>query len=98
VSIAEQVEGQEALLSVCDHGIGIPAHELSQIFQRFVQAENARAYGIEGVGLGLYLCRTLVERHGGRIWCESVEGEGSTFFIALPVVSPAARAEAIPGV
>lgn len=90
VTIAEDIERQEALLSVRDHGIGIPAQQQAQIFQRFVQADNARAYGIEGTGLGLYLCRALVERHGGRIWCESVEGRGSTFFIALPVVSPAA--------
>jgi PAS domain S-box-containing protein len=90
VTIAEDIERQEALLSVRDHGIGIPAEQQAQIFQRFVQADNARAYGIEGTGLGLYLCRALVERHGGRIWFESVEGQGSTFFIALPVVSEAA--------
>ena len=89
VSIAEESGRQEALLAVRDHGIGIPAQQQAQIFQRFVQAENARAYGIEGTGLGLYLCRALLERQGGRIWCESVEGGGSTFFIALPVVSEA---------
>ena len=90
VTIAEESERQEALLSVRDHGIGIPAQQQAQIFQCFVQAENARAYGIEGTGLGLYLCRALLERHGGRIWYESVEGQGSTFFIALPVGSEAA--------
>lgn len=90
VTIAEDIERQEALFSVRDHGMGIPAQQQAQVFQRFVQAENARAYGIEGTGLGLYLCRALLERHGGRIWCESVEGQGSTFFIALPVVSKAA--------
>jgi PAS domain S-box-containing protein len=90
VTIAEDSERQEALLSVRDHGIGIPSQQQAQIFQRSVQADNTRAYGIEGTGLGLYLCRALVERHGGRIWCESVEGQGSTFFIALPVVSKAA--------
>jgi PAS domain S-box-containing protein len=90
VTIAEESGRQEALLSVRDHGIGIPAQQQAQIFQRFVQAENARAYGIEGTGLGLYLCRALIERHSGRIWCESVEGHGSTFFIALPVGSEAA--------
>jgi signal transduction histidine kinase len=63
--------------------------------QQFVHAKRldeiiARASGIEGAGLGLYLCRALVERHGGRIWCESVEGQGSIFFIALPIASPAA--------
>ena len=90
VTIAEESERQEALLSVRDPGIGIPAQQQAQIFQRFVQADNARAYGIEGTGLGLYLCRALVERHGRRIWFESVEGQGSTFFFTLPVVSKAA--------
>ncbi|MGH2498400.1 MAG: ATP-binding protein [Ktedonobacteraceae bacterium] len=90
VTIAEDVERRETLLSVRDHGIGVPAQQQAQIFQRFVQTENARVYGIEGTGLGLYLCRALVERHGGRIWCESIEGQGSTFFITLPVVSKAA--------
>ncbi len=92
VTIAEDSERQQVLLSVRDHGIGIPAQQQAQIFHRFVQADNARAYGIEGTGLGLYLCRALVERHGGRIWFESVEGQGSTFFIALPITSPAAPA------
>ena len=92
VTIAEDIERQEALLSVRDHGIGIPAQQQAQVFHRFVQADNARAYGIEGTGLGLYLCRALVERHGGRIWFESVEGQGSTFFIRLPLASPAAPA------
>ncbi len=92
VTIAEESERQEALLSVRDHGIGIRVQQQAQIFQRFVQAENARAYGIEGTGLGLYLCRALLELHGGRIWCESIEGQGSTFFITLPVAS-----EATPG-
>jgi signal transduction histidine kinase len=64
----------------------------AHLFGRFVQADNARAYGIAGTGLGLYLCRELVERHGGQLWCESVEGQGSTFFMRLPIASPAAPA------
>ena len=90
VTVAEDIKRQEALLSVRDHGIGIPAQQQAQIFHRFVQADNARASGIEGTGLGLYLCRALVGQHGGRIWCESVEGQGPIFFIALPIASPAA--------
>lgn len=84
VRMVEESEQQEVLLTVRDHGIGIPTQQQEQIFQQFVRAENARAYGIEGIGLGLYLCRTLIERHGGRIWCESIEGQGSTFFVAFP--------------
>jgi two-component system, OmpR family, phosphate regulon sensor histidine kinase PhoR len=74
-----------AKLSIRDSGIGIPAAEQSRIFARFVRAENARARGIGGTGLGLYLCRELVERHSGRIWFESAEGQGTTFHLTLPL-------------
>jgi len=82
VSVWEKSETGEAMLSVRDSGIGIPLHQRARIFGRFARAENARK--IDGTGLGLYLCRALVEQHGGRIWFESAEGHGSTFFIALP--------------
>ena len=58
------------------------------IFGRFTRAKNALALKIDGTGLGLYLCRELVERQGGRLWFESVEGRGSTFFITLPLIFP----------
>ena len=87
VTVREEAETKTALLSVSDHGIGIPAQQQSLVFGRFAQADNARAYGIGGTGLGLYLCRELVERHGGHIWFESVERQGSTFFVTLPIIS-----------
>jgi two-component system phosphate regulon sensor histidine kinase PhoR len=71
-------------LSIQDQGIGIPQTQQAQIFGRFARAENARLQGIGGTGLGLYLCRELVEQHQGHIWFESVEGEGTTFFLTLP--------------
>jgi signal transduction histidine kinase len=74
---------------VRDHGIGIPAHQHGSIFGRFARADNAKHHGISGTGLGLYLSRELVERHGGRIWFESAEDQGSTFYIELPLVSGA---------
>jgi signal transduction histidine kinase len=74
-------------VSVKDQGIGIPRHQHAQIFGRFMRADNARTWGIGGTGLGLYLCRELVERHGGRLRFESEEGKGSTFSFALPLVS-----------
>jgi len=70
---------------ISDQGIGIPASQQARIFGRFARAENAQSYGIGGTGLGLYLCRELVERQGGHIWFESAEGKGSTFWIAFPL-------------
>jgi signal transduction histidine kinase len=84
VTIRAESVTHEALLSVSDHGMGIPQRDLAHIFERFARAGNVQTYGIGGTGLGLYLCRELVELHGGRIWCESAEGRGSTFFVALP--------------
>ncbi len=85
IKVQENVEEHMVELSIHDHGIGIPVEQQAQIFGRFVRADNARAYGIGGTGLGLYLCRELIERQCGRIWFESAEGEGSTFSMALPV-------------
>jgi signal transduction histidine kinase/GAF domain-containing protein len=87
VTIREEVETGEALLCVRDEGIGIPADQQARIFGRFERAGNAQTSQISGTGLGLYLCRAVVEQNGGRIWFESAEGQGSTFFIALPTIS-----------
>ena len=85
LAIREEVEPHTALVSMRDRGIGIPALQQAHIFGRFVRAENARASEITGTGLGLFLSRELVERHDGRLWFESTEGAGSTFFMALPL-------------
>ncbi len=73
-------------IQVRDWGMGIPAHQHSLIFGRFMRADNARGAGISGTGLGLYLSRGIVEQHGGQVWFESQEGKGTTFFLALPLV------------
>lgn len=93
VTIRVDDKTHEALLSVCDQGMGIPQRDQAQVFERFARAGNAQACGIGGTGLGLYLCRELIEQHGGRIWCESVEGQGSTFFVALPLIAQADPAQ-----
>jgi signal transduction histidine kinase len=86
LSVRVEADSHEALLTIRDYGIGIPFGQQARIFGRFVRAENARSSEITGTGLGLYLSRELVERHGGRLWFESIEGEGSTFFMALPLL------------
>lgn len=85
ISVWEETSTQAVGISVQDHGIGIPKHQHAQIFGRFMRADNATAWGISGTGLGLYLCRELVERHEGRLWFESEEGAGSTFSLTLPL-------------
>lgn len=88
ISIREEPTVQMARISVQDTGIGIPKDQQTLIFGRFTRAKNALALKIGGTGLGLYLCHELVERQGGRLWFESEEGRGSTFFITLPLISP----------
>jgi signal transduction histidine kinase len=88
VTIWNDAEAHEARFSVRDHGMGIPREQQAHIFGRFVRADNVRATRISGTGLGLYLCRELVERHGGHIWFESEEHLGSTFFFTLPCNDP----------
>jgi signal transduction histidine kinase len=71
------------LVSVSDHGMGIPAEDQAHLFERFYRVEGG-GRAVKGVGLGLYICRSLVESHGGQIWVESKIGAGSTFIFTLP--------------
>jgi signal transduction histidine kinase len=84
MTVYEAGDVQEARVSIRDRGIGIPEQDQARIFGQFARAGNAETYGIGGTGLGLYLCHELIERHHGRIWFESKEGQGTTFFVALP--------------
>jgi two-component system phosphate regulon sensor histidine kinase PhoR len=86
VTVLEDKKVNTALLCVRDYGIGIPAYQQGRVFSRFMRADNAHAHNIGGTGLGLYLCRELVERHNGRVWFESIEGQGSTFYVSLPLL------------
>jgi signal transduction histidine kinase len=83
ISISASVRGDEVLVEVEDDGAGIPADHLPHIFGRFWQADRRDK---RGIGLGLAIAKGIVEAHGGRIWVESREGVGSTFFFTLPVV------------
>ncbi|NMO16910.1 PAS domain-containing protein [Pyxidicoccus fallax] len=83
---AERVGG-EARVSVRDEGIGIPEDQQAHLFERFFRARNAPISGFGGLGLGLYICHDIIERHGGRIWVESRLEHGSTFHFSLPLAS-----------
>lgn len=79
----------EARLRVIDHGVGIPEDEQERIFERFYRASNVQSITDTGMGLGLYICRRIVEAHGGRIWVEPTPGGGSTFVVSLPALATA---------
>ncbi len=84
VSIDITGDNEHITISVTDSGIGIPAEDLSHLFQKFYRVDNTDTREIGGTGLGLYLCRRLAETIGGRVWAESTYKKGSTFFVQLP--------------
>jgi two-component system phosphate regulon sensor histidine kinase PhoR len=73
------------MVVVADTGMGIPADELPQVFDRFFRAANAQSEVVPGTGLGLAIVREIVQAHGGEVTASSVLGEGTTFRISLPV-------------
>ncbi len=76
----------EAILSVRNEGVGISADDIqNRLFKRFERLKQKGTEGVKGSGLGLYICKTIVEKHRGRIWAESVPGQGAEFFVALPL-------------
>ena len=86
--------GQEARVEIRDHGPGIPPEALPRLFERFYRVGSPGTSGVEGLGLGLYVTRSLVEAHGGRVQVHSVPGEGTTFSFTLPCGQiPAERAQ-----
>ena len=86
VSIRVTKSRGEIIFSVQDTGIGIPAELHDKIFQRFFRGRQRGADHITGSGLGLSLVQTIIENHNGRIWLESAEGQGTTFYLAVPAL------------
>lgn len=88
------VEDKEGtfVTAVSDRGIGIPADELSQVFERFHRGRQVSSTNYGGLGLGLYITKQIIERHGGSIWVESKEGQGTTFYFSLPATDEASAA------
>jgi PAS domain S-box-containing protein len=82
---ARRGDGNEVVVWVKDIGVGIPSEEIGRIFEKYRQLSSARNLSHKGTGLGLVICKKIVEAHGGRIWAESENGKGATFFFSLPV-------------
>ncbi len=80
----EILDENSTCFSVRDEGSGIPAEEQDRVFERFTQARHSSAQRKGGTGLGLTICRNIVEQHDGKIWVESAVGEGSCFYFILP--------------
>jgi len=88
---------EKAMVSVTDHGIGIPQEQLPFIFEKYHRGGKSEGGGIRGAGLGLFVTKSIIEAHGGRIWAESTEGKGTCMIFTIPLLgeagqSPEARA------
>jgi PAS domain S-box-containing protein len=88
IRVAARVDGQSAIVSVSDQGIGIAPEDQARLFRRFYRVDNRLRRETQGAGLGLFLARLIVEAQGGRIWVESQPGRGSRFSFTLPLATP----------
>jgi len=84
VQVSASESDHEVTVKVQDDGVGIPAEAIAHVFEEFFRADNVKAETVEGTGLGLSIVTGILKVHGGRIWVDSVEGEGTTFSFTLP--------------
>ncbi len=93
IEVIVTTDQKQVTFGVRDHGIGIPQDQQALIFERFYRVYGDRDTKYPGLGIGLYIAFEIVQRHGGRIWVESVEGHGATFFFSIPLDRKAPDAE-----
>jgi PAS domain S-box-containing protein len=89
---AERGSDNDVKVWVKDQGVGIDGDEIGQIFEKYHQVSSGRNSGHKGTGLGLVICKKIVEAHGGRIWAESGQGKGAGFFLSLPLSESSSEA------
>lgn len=96
IVVSTAASGSEAIVRVADRGLGIAPEAIERIFERFSRVVSEPNRSIKGTGLGLPIVRQIVELHGGRAWAESRPGEGSTFYIAIPLADDDSDARGVP--
>jgi PAS domain S-box-containing protein len=93
IRVGGRVRDNEVVISVSDEGVGIPVSEQERIFERFSRVDSSLTRQTPGAGLGLFLVKSVIEAHGGRVWVESQPGRGATFYFTLPTNRPATDAK-----
>jgi len=91
ITFSYSVKDGQYVIGIKNKGIGVPEAELERIFDGFYRASNAMKSSVSGTGMGLFMSRTIIEQHGGRLWLESVENEETTVFVSLPAKEEASR-------
>ena len=84
ITVSVEDKGTDALVTITNTGAGIPSDQIGFIFDRFYKTDKSRSHDKNGMGLGLYLVKTIIQLHGGEITAESVEGEYTRFWFRLP--------------
>jgi signal transduction histidine kinase len=87
IDVFHEIKNHEIITSIKDGGLGISRENMDKLFSKFFRVKNSATLNIEGTGLGLYICKRIVESMGGKIWVESEEGRGSTFSFSLPMAA-----------
>ena len=85
VSVRVRTSAKDLVFEIQDNGIGIAAEDMARLFEKFYRGKAREARTRVGTGLGLAIVRSIAERHGGRVWVESEEGKGSTFYLQIPI-------------
>ena len=93
VHLSAERAGDQVLISITDHGPGIPEADRERIFERFYRLDKGRSRALGGTGLGLSIVRHAVESNGGRVWVEAPAEGGARFVVALPAPPPASAAD-----